>query len=201
MSVVCDSQYCGPHADEPMLLDVSLCHSFFSPSSVSCFVLPVMPKEQNRVLQTASFYEGSSFDADTVNSRQSMLRPAPVQGSSRNTTVNTRSAVSIFERWIKQPPYQDHRRIEEIPPVELDRYLEVFWGAVKRQDGADYNPKSLSQLRTRLELHLKTCGYPMSIVTESAVFAKSLLAYKRRTESKRLSNFSNVMNLDFSALE
>lgn len=102
---------------------------------------------------------------------------------SETTALNTRSAVSIFERWLFENFHPEvatkYEKIEEIPVEELDEYLSQFWPTVKKQNGADYQVESLVQLRTRLDRHLRHAGYSQSIV-KSQCFARSQKAFKER---------------------
>ncbi|XP_064597110.1 uncharacterized protein LOC135463663 isoform X3 [Liolophura sinensis] len=103
---------------------------------------------------------------------------------SETTALNTRSAVSIFERWLFENFHPEvatkYDKIEDIPVEELDEYLSQFWPTVKKQNGADYQVESLVQLRTRLDRHLRHASYSQSIV-KSHCFAKSQKAFKERS--------------------
>ncbi|XP_064597111.1 uncharacterized protein LOC135463663 isoform X4 [Liolophura sinensis] len=96
-----------------------------------------------------------------------------------STTVNTRSAVNLFERWFWDKHRKDFQKIEDVDPARLDPILSEFWMTVRRRTGDPYQPKSLRLLRTRLERHLKDRGYPYSIIN-SPQFSRSRQAFLNR---------------------
>ncbi|XP_064597112.1 uncharacterized protein LOC135463663 isoform X5 [Liolophura sinensis] len=95
-----------------------------------------------------------------------------------NTSSNTRSAVHRFSVWLWHNA-QDNRPIETIPPEELDPFLSDFYRTVRRQEGGEYTPRSLRSLRERLQRHLKSHHYPVSIVN-SPDFANSKDTFNAR---------------------
>lgn len=91
------------------------------------------------------------------------------------------NVVGIVERFL-QTRNNDFRRIEEIPPTELDNYLVDFFYELKKPDGREYDPYSLSNLRSYLDRFLREHGYPYSIGV-SPVFAASQHAFSSKRKS------------------
>ena len=52
----------------------------------------------------------------------------------------------------------ESRRIEEIPPKELNEYISEFIVAARRKDGEDFDPSSLRGLICSFSRHLKACS-------------------------------------------
>ena len=62
----------------------------------------------------------------------------------------------------------ESRRIEEIPPKELNEYFSEFIVAVRRKDGEDFEPSSFKRgLICSFNRHLKACKYPCSVIEDS----------------------------------
>ena len=67
----------------------------------------------------------------------------------KNTLSKTRRDVSLLTEFLNSK--NESRRIEEIPPKELNEYISEFIVAVRRKDGDDFEPSSLRGL---------ICGLP-----------------------------------------
>ncbi|XP_064597061.1 uncharacterized protein LOC135463632 isoform X14 [Liolophura sinensis] len=116
-----------------------------------------------------------------------------VQTKNKGTGWNVTYAVRTFERWLERQSNQSQRKIETIPPVELDSYLVEFFSSVKNISGKDYSSESFRILRTNISSYLKDQHYPASI-TSSSVFARSQSAFmlrKRRLKEKELTTVFN----------
>ena len=59
----------------------------------------------------------------------------------KNTLSKTRRDVSLLTEFLNSK--NESRRIEEIPPKELNEYISEFIVAVRRKDGEDFEPSSL----------------------------------------------------------
>lgn len=108
------------------------------------------------------------------------LPTAPTKN--KGTGWNVTYAVRTFERWLERRSNQGQRKIETIPPVELDSYLVEFFGSIKNTSGKDYSSESFRILRTNISSHLKEQHYPASI-TSSSCFARSQNAFMLRKRS------------------
>lgn len=114
-----------------------------------------------------------------------------VKATSTSTIVNTRSAVGIFERWLFEEHGNDQRKIEKIPPAELDHLLTEFWKGVQSRTSGQYRPGTLNNLRARLERHLRVCGYPHSIV-KSEIFSRSRCAFRDKLAACKTKDANDI---------
>lgn len=96
---------------------------------------------------------------------------------SQQTVTNLVGAVWTFERWLWKK--DEAREFEKIPAEELDRYLETFFGILKKQNGTDYDLGSFIRFRSYLDRYLKEHGYPHSI-SKSPAFCRSQAAFRAR---------------------
>lgn len=144
-----------------------------------------------------SFYKGRVAVAEWWKSRQIESGARKRKGgrnkvqddiSRESVARNLKSAVSIFERWLTSEGYSEERKIEDIPPTELNEYLAHFFSTIKQHTGDDYRPNSLKRLREFIQRYLKSVRYPCSIGT-SPQFRSSQVALRERCEelSKKFS--------------
>ncbi|XP_078363476.1 uncharacterized protein KIAA1958-like [Oculina patagonica] len=97
------------------------------------------------------------------------------------TVKKTNSDVSKFVKFIQEPPRSEERSLTEIPPAELDNYLCHFILEIRKTDGEQYEPDSLTSFRNSIERHLSQQQYKYSLI-ESREFAKhrEVLKAKRK---------------------
>ena len=62
----------------------------------------------------------------------------------KNTLSKTRRHVRLLTEFLNSK--NESRRIEEIPPKELDEYISEFIVAARRREGEDFEPSSLGGL-------------------------------------------------------
>lgn len=122
-----------------------------------------------------------SFPSRQEQNRTTRQRIPNQETKTQSTIRNLTAAVSNFERWLWEQPFGDRRMIEQIPPSELDLYLVKFYAVVQKPTGGEYDPDSLSSVRSYLERYLKEHNYPASL-TRSPEFFLSQQAFKARRQ-------------------
>ena len=60
--------------------------------------------------------------------------------SCKNTKKSINNWMKVYDSWAKSRGYKP---MENYPPHELNRILEVFYAQLKKADGNDYEPDSL----------------------------------------------------------
>lgn len=133
----------------------------------------------NRSAQRKSLGEGQTWKVTLANQRISNVWEKP-----QSTVAHMRAALGIIEHWLKSSPRCDQRKVENIPPADLDAYLCDFFLNGKKRSGENFGRSYLSVFRSCLERHLREKGYPYSI-TKCSEFVNSQNAYKRRVEALR----------------
>lgn len=91
---------------------------------------------------------------------------------------NIVNVVCTLERWLWRT-HEESRRVETLPPMELDTYLTEFFSVLKKPTGDDYDPHSFKGFPTNLDRFLKEHSYPVSI-KKSSTFSNSQSAYRVR---------------------
>ena len=77
----------------------------------------------------------------------------------------TRSDLNVWNKWCAT--VNEHRKVEDIPAKELNRLLSHFFVSLKKKNGEDYEPNSLTAFQRRIDRHLREKGVEVSIITHS----------------------------------
>ncbi|XP_064597226.1 uncharacterized protein LOC135463739 isoform X7 [Liolophura sinensis] len=133
----------------------------------------------------AGSYTRAKKEAERLkNERMSRIRNRETMSKSR--VANITSTVALFERWLWDFHDQEKRGMHDIPPEELDVYLEEFFSTIKQPNGKNYSAGSLRSLRGYLDFYLRCTDYPLSITTGSGAFSRSYEAYRRKVMEIRM---------------
>ncbi|VDI13417.1 Hypothetical predicted protein [Mytilus galloprovincialis] len=108
---------------------------------------------------------------------------------SKNTCRKTKSDLNIFQSYLKTK-HNDTRKIDDIPPHELDRFLGFFFisATKERQTNGtmEYEPTSLKSIQQSISRYLKDSNYQCNIMTDDE-FHKS-----RQTLSAKFKNLKSL---------
>ena len=98
---------------------------------------------------------------------------------SRNTEYKTKSNMKTWQRFCQS--IQEKREIQNIPEAELDKMLCKFFISIRKQDGAEYEPGTLSGFQRSFQRYLQEKGSSFNILKDKE-FSKSrnVLAAKRK---------------------
>ena len=77
----------------------------------------------------------------------------------------TRSDLNVWNKWCAT--VNEHRKVEDIPAKELNRLLSHFFVSLKKKNGEDYEPNSLTAFQRSIDRHLRENGVEVSIITHS----------------------------------
>jgi hypothetical protein len=99
-----------------------------------------------------------------------------------NTKVKTKSDLSKFTTWLKAR--NECRNLENMLPKELDGYLARFYLNIRKQDGTEYEPTSLSCFRQSVWRYLKDHGYSTNIMTDPVFIHSTDVLKAKRKELK-----------------
>ena len=94
-----------------------------------------------------------------------------------NTTRATSQWMRTYNTWAVER--NAALEIERLDPVELDQLLQQFFAEVKKQDGDDYEPGSLSNLQSGIDRYLREKGYQHSIIKDRS-FASSNAVFEEK---------------------
>ncbi|XP_064596898.1 uncharacterized protein LOC135463552 isoform X12 [Liolophura sinensis] len=123
-------------------------------------------------VSTAGF--GGELDGGVAGGKHQVLN---TQEKSASAIRHEQAAIHLLETWLSSLPVRESRKIEDIPPKDLDFYLERFFRTVRKSTGEDYDPQYLMAIRSGLSRYLKDHGYPYSIV-RSFEFFKSQESFR-----------------------
>ncbi|KAK3741660.1 hypothetical protein QZH41_005088 [Actinostola sp. cb2023] len=96
-----------------------------------------------------------------------------------NTRRKTESDLNIWYKWCQS--VKDERKMEDIPEAELDKLLCYFFIKVKKNNGDDYEPDTLTSFQRSFDRHLRENGKTFCIFKDrSFVKSQEVLASKRK---------------------
>lgn len=97
------------------------------------------------------------------------------------TVTKTAQDVRKFKTFLEAEPYKETRKLTDIPPNELDNYLCHFLLEIRKADGQNYEPDSLTSFRNSIDRYLRENSYGFSLV-ENIEFTKhrEVLKAKRK---------------------
>ena len=109
----------------------------------------------------------------------------------KNTRAKTDRDVKLLLAFLLEK--NEQRKLEEIQPEELNRYLGEFILSVKRKDGQDYEPSSLRGLFSSFNRYLKERKYSASII-EDNVFEQARKCLEARSKQLKKEGKGNKPN-------
>ncbi|XP_053403158.1 uncharacterized protein LOC128558273 [Mercenaria mercenaria] len=80
-----------------------------------------------------------------------------------NTVRKTASDIGVFQKWLKEAVPGECKKLEDISPDCLNTYLKSFYLTVKKQNGEDYEPDSLSGIKNSIDRYLSDKNYSTSV--------------------------------------
>ena len=103
----------------------------------------------------------------------------------KNTVRKTQNDALRFTQWLKDHPRSETRPVHTLEPEILDNYVGQYLLSVKRKDGTDYEPDTLTSIHRSIDRYLKELGYGHSLVTDKAFeTSKKVLESKRKALKK-----------------
>lgn len=99
----------------------------------------------------------------------------------QNTVRKTKSDLNILYKFL-QTSCNGHKVIEHLPPEELNHLLCKFFMEIKKADGSNYEPNTLSSYQRSIQRHLQEHSYPANILKDE-VFEKSRKVLQARRKS------------------
>ena len=103
----------------------------------------------------------------------------------KNTVRKTQSDASRFIEWLKEYPRSETRPVQTLEPEILDNYIGQYLLSVKRKDGTDYEPDTLTSIHRSIDRYLKELGYGHSLVTDTAFETSKKVLESRRKALKK----------------
>ena len=101
----------------------------------------------------------------------------------QNTKYNTKFAINVFVRFCKEN--NEGRSLSIIPKKEIDKLLCNFFMTVKKQDGNEYEPDSLSSIHRGIQRFIEQTKLPFNILTDfDFERSRKVLTAKRKQLTK-----------------
>ena len=93
------------------------------------------------------------------------------QQNNKNTKKKTNSDLNKWYKWCEE--HNEKRKLEQLPPTELDRLLGHFFVSVRKADGTVYEPDTLSSFQRSIDRHLTKDLYKSFSIIRDVQFAPS----------------------------
>ena len=103
----------------------------------------------------------------------------------KNTVRKTESTIKHFSQWLKSQPRYENRNILEIEAEKLDNYVGSFLLSIRKNDGTDYEPDTLTSYHRSIARYLKENKYPFDMVTDKQFQTSRTVLMSKRKELKQ----------------
>ncbi|XP_053380345.1 uncharacterized protein KIAA1958-like [Mercenaria mercenaria] len=98
-----------------------------------------------------------------------------------NTIKKTETAVRQFQRWLSSDPRYITAEISDIPVEVLDNYIGSFLLSIRKADGSEYEPDTLTSYHRGIDRYLRDKNYDYSMVQDREFStSRAVLASKRK---------------------
>ena len=102
-----------------------------------------------------------------------------VENRNKNTTKKTQSDLNVFYKWAKY--VNETRSLENIPEQELDKVLAHFFFKVRKQNGDEYEPDTLTSMLRSFDRVLREQRKQYNLLTaRQFTKAREALSSKRK---------------------
>ena len=119
----------------------------------------------------------SSIDPSLLNksNKEKQLNESEIssfieENRNSNTTKKTKTDLSVWTRWCNS--INERRPMEDIPPEELNSLLAQFFIKVRKFNGDEFEPGTLTSLQRSFDRFLRQHGKNYSIIQDK-IFEKS----------------------------
>lgn len=102
-----------------------------------------------------------------------------------NTLKKTESCTRKFSEWLRVSPRNEMRDFVDIPVVAMDRYVAGFLIELKKENGQEYEPDSLTSFHRAIDRKLQEINYGFSLVSSSEFAMSKKVLETRRRELKQ----------------
>jgi integrase len=146
--------------------------------SDSEFYYPEVEKETET--EQHNMAEAATYGDEIISNSQEELQRFVQEQKSANTVKKTSSDMKCFYRYLEDINKKDIQ-ILNLPPNELDHLLGKFFKDVKKINGEEYEPSSLTGLQRSIQRFLSDSGSKINILKDDEfAFSRKVLEAKRK---------------------
>ena len=167
----------GHNADKTQLCHVNVTDAGNTAPANLLGVLPTTADDNGMNVTDVSLSEALPDPASVSDPLNDYIKSK----RNKNTIKKTEQCIKRFQEWMSGPPRLETRALNDISPAQMDRYIGGWLMEIKKPDGSDYEPDSLTSMHRSINRKLEEIGYGYNIV-ESSVFktSKKVLEARRR---------------------
>lgn len=131
-------------------------------------------------IQDGDFPNFEIADEELPNSQEA-IEAFILDQRAENTVRKTKSDLKIFQKYLDSIG-KGNTSIETLPEAELDHLLSKFFMSVRKPDGTEYEPNSLSSYQRSIQRHLQDRKYGGNILKDEAFqTSRRVLAARRKS--------------------
>ena len=147
--------------------------------------------------QSITDFANESVETDNVNDKSSKAELLDYinKQQNKNTARKTNNEAKKFIDWLQQPPRNEFRPIESLPAEILDSHIGQYLLTLKRKDGKDYQPDSLTSIHRAINRYLQSVGFTGNLVKDTVFQVSKKVLESKRKELKK----SGLGNHDLKA--
>ena len=112
--------------------------------------------------------EALDFFTDPTNNNSTLneqdVQQFVEQNRNKNTVNKTSSSLNVFYKWAKS--INENRNIDEIPASDLDNILAHFVIKIRKQNGDEYEPNTLTSFFRSFDRFLRQQGKTYNLMTD-----------------------------------
>ena len=127
-------------------------------------------------------YENATFKFKKMEAKG--LEEFIEKNNNENTSKKTASDLKVWDRFCSN--IDEKKRMEDIPPNELDTLLGYFFKDIKKENGSSYEPDYLTSFHRSFGRYLCLKKVPFDILFDKEfVTSRSTLAARRKELRKK----------------
>ena len=130
----------------------------------------------------SEFYYPKEADSELQGSSQEVIQMFLTEQKSFNTAKKTRSDLNNFFRYLKSIN-EENLKIENLPPAKLDHFLCKFFINVRKVNGEEYEPDTLTDFQRSIRKYLNDLNVQVNILKDIQ-FEKSRKVLAAQSEKK-----------------
>ena len=159
---------------------------------------PVFPASSDEEIQDSPPKKKSRFVHGGTNLKLQDIRSFVQSMQNENTSKKTAADMRIVETFKLEIGEQNP--IEEMSAADLDLFLCKFFMSVRKSDGEEYEPDSLTCIQSSLSRYLKSKGSVLSLRNDPHLSThRDVLAAKRRELKQKGKGLRSHKSEDVSA--
>ena len=109
-----------------------------------------------------------------------------IDQQNENTAKKTQYDISLFKEFMANSYSEEARKLEDIPPSDLQPIIKKFVLAVRKKNGDEYEPSSVRAFVQSIDRYLRQNKYGISVLNDNAFCEVQDILKKKQRQLKTL---------------